>query len=1135
MFDVDKLYTYNYSTKEILDNNVPKIVLDNNGDNKLYNDLLDIHLSVFNNNNHELYSLILAPNGFGKLKIDKSTGLSFDIEAIKQKANGLKGTTNYLSPQYQMTKFLNGTSGKMGVGVFSSLSMLNAISQGKGLKYVNVDENGHDSFSVVFGNIKSNGKLGELKTIDGKTYISKVIEAFQSASVDNEKEQILYKLNINKQTVSVINALAMLGFDEEVISYFINQPIIEEYVRRAAERDSSLNKFQESLGGDLFSQIADEYLSKYDGLKVDKSFKNAGVEQLKAQMEVNEGIRETIPQDFWGKQLAVLEKFKELNEVGLNLQALMQTVNAESKGLGRTIFGSIDRESKINNIDSVKEAIEAKKPITGVLNAGRLLDNTLNGFVADYGTRNLNILGAQIFPYRNKTLLKMFDYASKILERKGDSIVRNEEFMLGMFQAVKSYLFSNPKLFGENFDIEKERKKLFLGESELVPDERDLNKLVVKTPSLAETINAIKDMKLGQSNALLRALSVDLRQASSDFKLVKYMASAGQNLDESDLHQAFISLFRENFPISYTINGRQFETTSNELAKDLIKYTYLSGGIQEAIQFTRYIPIEVLDYMGFMDELKTLGNQLNDGTFNNTLDEVGNMTHSNMIEQYLQNNPSKVPTKIGAVNAGGKLSDAIKDIQYVSTERDGKIISRFKANITDGDPKSPGGLLTTKKYVAGTYKTADFIPGIGQIKSKYITVIYKRIGDEFVLIPTLGSFGVDEYTFNNNQGSIAQSAISSRNLVSEAKIEKAVESTGTPVKEEVGSYPDYNQTEINKAENSIQKILEIIKSKEGVEGYNQYHVELAKRLLDNSNILSSLKDVKFFYGDDKMSHLGVYSSKTNELTINSDKSKFSGRNNLNEVILHEIIHAYTSKNLREILDNKNTNFPQEVINAAKKIDSIRRGLLYSAKQSIPGFNDSLDRVKRFNDAKKDNKPQLQPGDQLAYGLIDSVDFVTMATTDSLFRQDLEKLNSQPIKSGSKLSDLWNALLEFLGLKNLSQLTKDYVTSEIFQYIETINESKSESQKITQQTKIFDNEKYREAEKLLEEIETPQDDVNAKFEPGEIEFDLMPEFNEQLIPTEDEVKLLEKMYGKDFMIGYNKLTDVEKQSILKCLK
>ena len=159
----------------------------------------------------------------------------------------------------------------------------------------------------------------------------------------------------------------------------------------------------------------------------------------------------------------------------------------------------------------------------------------------------------------------------------------------------------------------------------------------------------------------------------------------------------------------------------------------------------------------------------------------------------------------------------------------------------------------------------------------------------------------------------------------------------------------------------------------------------------------------------------------------------------------------------------------------------------------------------------------------------------MATTNDKFREDLENLNNQSLQKGSILEKLWNALLEFLGLKNLSQLTKDYVTSEIFQYIETINESKSESQKITQPTKIFDNEKYREVEKLMEEIEISQDDVNVKFEAGEREFDLIPEFNEQLIPTDSEVELLEKIYGKDFMIGYNKLTDVEKQSILKCLK
>ncbi len=949
-FDVDKLYTYNYSTKEINDNGVPKIVIDN--DNKLYNDLLDIHLAVFNNNNQELYSLILAPNGFGKLKVDKSTGLSFDIEKIKQNANGLKGTTNYLSPQYQMSKFLNGTSGKMGVGVFSSLSMLNAISQGKGLKYVNIDENGRDSFRVAFGDIVSNGHLGELKTIDGKTYISKVIEAFQSASVDNEKEQILYKLNINKHTAATINALAMLGFDETVISYFINQPIIEEYVKRASEKDSSLNKFQETLGGDLFSQIANDYIKKYSTaageLKVDNSFRNASVEQLKAQMEINEGVRETIPQEFWGKQLAILEKFAELNEVGMNLQALMQTVNAESKGLGRTIFGSIDRESKIDNIDSVREAIESKKPAVGILNAGRLLDNTLNGFVADYGTHNLNILGAQIFPYKNKTLLGMFSYASSILERKGDSIAKNEEFMLDMFQAVKSYLFSNPKLFGENFDIEAERKNLFLGSE--------------NSPSLAETINILKDTKMGQSNALLRALSVDLRQSSSDFKLVKYMASAGQNLDESDLHQAFISLFRENFPITYQFKDKVIETTSNQLALDLIKYTYLSGGIQEAIQFTRYIPIEVLEFIGFNDKLKDLGASLNDAMFGNMVNEKSTITHSAFVEQYLQNNPSKVPTKIGGVNYGEKIPESITSVQYVDTNGHGKIISRFKPNVTKDARNSKGDLLVGKKYIAGTYKTVDFIPGVGPVKQKYITVIYKRIGDEFVLIPTLGSFGVDEYHFAN-EGEVAQSAIKSRNLISEAKIEKQIESVGVKVEEQVKSlFENYNETEINKSENPVKSILSKIYDNSD----NEYHKDLAKRLLNNGHILSSLISTKFEYADN-LNVKGRY--RTGLISINSAKGEIRDVNHLEETLLHEIIHGYTVDNLKAILrDNNIDSIPQEVVDAAKKIDSIRRGLLHAAKQNIQGFKESLVRVEKFMTAESQDKPQLLSGDQLAYGL-----------------------------------------------------------------------------------------------------------------------------------------------------------------------
>src|SRR5690606_12682449 len=59
---------------------------------------------------------------------------------------------------------------------------------------------------------------------------SNVIMYLQSAAVDNSKEQILGKLNINDQTMNVASVMAMLGLPEDFIGYFMTQPIIKEYV-----------------------------------------------------------------------------------------------------------------------------------------------------------------------------------------------------------------------------------------------------------------------------------------------------------------------------------------------------------------------------------------------------------------------------------------------------------------------------------------------------------------------------------------------------------------------------------------------------------------------------------------------------------------------------------------------------------------------------------------------------------------------------------------------------------------------------------------------------------------------------------------------------------------------------------------
>lgn len=751
----------------------------------------------------------------------------------------------------------------------------------------------------------------------------------------------------------------------------------------------------------------------------------------------------------------------------------MQTVNAESKGLGKSIFGSIDRENKIDNIDSVNDNLEQGASAIGILNASELLDETMNGFVADYGTRNLNILGSQIFPYKNKSLLGMFAYARKLFEKKGDSISANEEFMTEMFQAVKSYLFSNPELFGEDFDIIKERKRLFLGESELVSNgiQGSLAKtnLVAKTPSLAEIVSAIKETKLGESNALLRVLSTDLRQRSSEFKLIKYMASTGQNLDESDLHQAFISLFKEDIQIPYTLDKKKRYISSRKLAEDLIKYTYLSGGIQEAIQFTRYIPIEVLAYMGFNEKLKTIGDEMNDGTFGNSTDDKGNITESKLVEQYLQHNPKLIPTKLGSVHQGADPIKGISDIQYSSGKNGINVITRFKPIISEKADESTGAYLMGKKYVAASYLVSQ-----PNEKAKYEQMIYKWNGEEFVSIPVLGSFGVDEYNYNSDTLS-TESVLNTRNVVKQPKVDIKNDKSGTLLKEEpTNLFKDYNQDAINKSGNAVKSILETITSKENVEGYNKYQVDLAKRLLDNIHIINSLSDVKLLYSED-LSGKGNFGNSL--IKINSKQSEFRNSDHLDETFLHEIIHGYTVRNLKLIFDEnfrksnqeEYDNIPQEVLDAAKKIDLIRRGLTHVAKQNIQDFNKSLSNVEAFINAKSSNKPKLMPGDELTYGLYSPQEFVTMAMTNDRFRSELDKLGLFTQQKESPLSRLWNAILDFLGLSDMSKINKDYVTNEILQYIQTVNESKDLSKEKSQLTKIFDNEKYREVEKLLDEM------------------------------------------------------------------
>jgi hypothetical protein len=1040
MFDVDKLYTYNYSTKkifkdeesvdkakellktfyskeakearaqysEILDyikNNeldedtfdmlqsrldgiksdnaeikeLRQLIRDNtilvkNDKKSLFNDLLDVHFSVFSNPNQKLWQMILEPNGFGELKRDDGSGVADDIYKIVSVGNKI----NYASQQYQVQKFLNGASGKQGVGVFSSAAMLLAMMQDKKIRYVSTNEKGRDTFKIKFGNtITTDGDLSGTHTLNGQInkLRSKVIEAFQSASVDNEKEQILHKLNINQHTFNAINALAMLGFDEATISYFISQPIIQEYVIRAANQNSSLNDFTENFNADIFEGMIEDYSERNGILRQEDGWSSADSANYDSASEISieddnsawheEGLKSMLEggrlrlnsnkdRDFVVRQIAILNKFKKINSIGTNLQGLMQTVNVDSKGVGKTFHSPIARSNKVDNINKTTEAYNKGKEVSGIYNAGEILKDSIPGIVTDNTGKYAIGMADKLFLNNHGLLVNVLDYLKDTFGKKAQSISTEEDFNIKMFNEIKSYLFSSPLLFGIN-NVEETRGNLFIDEWYYEPRlNAGRGKLVLTKPSLASKLRAIQDNSNIKKNPFLRQLSTKI-MTNGSASLVSYRASTGLNLDETEMHQAFLDLYKNDRLITYKLPDKAAKESisSREFVKELIMYSYLSGGIQEAIQFIRYIPVEILSHMGFDSKIKQIANEISMDSTGSIFFEDGSIAESFLAEQIIQHNPKMLPVKLKAnmtFAKNGKPNfekDGVKvlDSELFNVNENGESIAINV--VTSFEPSENSDYLFKK--VNGKPVPIDYVSVRANTGSGSTWLLYKldkSNADSIVynIIPTLGTHGMKEYNAGAGFNTV-KSNINSHNIGWGIKPQAYVpayngqSSSLSNLKQSF--YKQYDFYDYPQTENRVELSLEqLIKSK------NADVNELANELFKNKTILDSLSnysvkvDTTTLEGSRGRHNFG--SETIVAYTKDSDGSeKFKSTEDFEKTLAHEILHAYTSKVI-SVINSRNRSVKQQEIydslskksiEAYKSLELIRRGIKHQLLSS----------------------------------------------------------------------------------------------------------------------------------------------------------------------------------------------------------
>ena len=112
--------------------------------------------------------------------------------------------------------------------------------------------------------------------------------------------------------------------------------------------------------------------------------------------------------------------------------------------------------------------------------------------------------------------------------------------------------------------------------------------------SLPKRIAVVKKDPRFKSNAFIQRLEVDIHDGNRP-STIKYNASASENEVEQRIYGGFIDLLTE----------RDLEdgTSSRDLADDLVKYAFLEGGVQEAVQIVKYVPMSYLTKGGFASKI----------------------------------------------------------------------------------------------------------------------------------------------------------------------------------------------------------------------------------------------------------------------------------------------------------------------------------------------------------------------------------------------------------------------------------------------------------------------------------------------------------------------------------------------------
>lgn len=400
------------------------------------------------------------------------------------------------------------------------------------------------------------------------TPISFVISGLQSAAVDNAKEQLMGKANINKHTYGVGALIARTGFDEEFIVAFLNQDVIHTMVDELEKLNDPTQDFSKKIKKkDLLSQLLSKYeklagveaIDEIRAFSKQEMFNMLSYETQKQQGNIAPEKLDALEKFYSLGQAQILYNFIKYDEVASELTTIQNALTPETQGVGKSMSEMLYKQAQIEKVQLGGKYIA---------NVDNLFNKTYIGQVIDKAIFKGNSIFKNLYPYSDKS----YNFIEEsIVEQIGDDRQLSSEELDKIYKEVKSSLFTKDGLFTS--DIENERLRLLI-------DTFTLNKGVktFTTKSLAQRLFEYKG-----NNPFFKKLSTELTIKSGEPSYVLYNASLVEEDTES---------FQNSINWQEGLKSGNLE--EKQLAEDLVLYAYLTGGVQTKSSFVKFVPAEYL-------------------------------------------------------------------------------------------------------------------------------------------------------------------------------------------------------------------------------------------------------------------------------------------------------------------------------------------------------------------------------------------------------------------------------------------------------------------------------------------------------------------------------------------------------------